>query len=351
MASSINADNGVVSGSAGLKSTADSTGVLALQTNGTTAISIDASQAVSFTNSPTVTGGTANGVAYLNGSKVLTTGSALSFSGSALAVTGTLSATGGGLLGNAITAIKNADATVALRVGVGVDQNAALNAGAGMDFSYSAATGSVLVSIDRVAGYKNFSLDGLAINLNTSGTTRAAISSTGLAVTGTLGVTTTIGVGAATPSTSGAGITFPATQSASTDANTLDDYEEGTFTPGAGTQGGSDFTITSQVGSYTKIGNTVNVRVIIIYSGVGSGTIVVINLPPGLALDTTYPVNGFGGVQDSGSPFPIKNIQIQGYSTSQVFLKFIVGATAYYTAASELYASGVISFNATYKVS
>ncbi len=32
---------------------------------------------------------------------------------------------------------------------------------------------------------------------------------------------TTIGVGGATPSTSGAGITFPATQSASTDANTL----------------------------------------------------------------------------------------------------------------------------------
>jgi len=54
MAASINADNGVVSGSAGLKSSADSTGVLALQTNGTTAISIDASQAVSFTNSGTV---------------------------------------------------------------------------------------------------------------------------------------------------------------------------------------------------------------------------------------------------------------------------------------------------------
>ncbi len=86
MASSINADNGVVSGSAGLKSSADSTGVLALQTNGTTAISIDASQAVSFTNAPTVTGGTANGVAYLNGSKVLTTGSALVFNGSNFAL-------------------------------------------------------------------------------------------------------------------------------------------------------------------------------------------------------------------------------------------------------------------------
>ena len=50
MASSINADNGAVSGSAGLKSSADSSGVLALQTNGTTAVSISAAQVVSFAN-------------------------------------------------------------------------------------------------------------------------------------------------------------------------------------------------------------------------------------------------------------------------------------------------------------
>ena len=37
---------------------------------------------------------------------------------------------------------------------------------------------------------------------------------------------TTIGVGGATPAASGSGISFPATQSASSDANTLDDYEE-----------------------------------------------------------------------------------------------------------------------------
>jgi hypothetical protein len=69
----------------------------------------------------------------------------------------------------------------------------------------------------------------------------------------TLTATTTIGVGAATPSASGAGITFPATQSASTDANTLDDYEEGTWTP---TQG-SGLTVVgtfSSSGTYTKVG-------------------------------------------------------------------------------------------------
>ena len=52
-------------------------------------------------------------------------------------------------------------------------------------------------------------------------------------------VVTTIGVGNATPSASGAGITFPATQSASTDANTLDDYEEGTWTPTIAASSGS----------------------------------------------------------------------------------------------------------------
>lgn len=48
MASIINADNGVVSGSAGLKTSADSTGVLALQTNGTTAVTVDTSQNATF---------------------------------------------------------------------------------------------------------------------------------------------------------------------------------------------------------------------------------------------------------------------------------------------------------------
>ena len=53
MAVTINADNGVSSGSAGLKQTADSTGVLALQTNGTTAVTVDTSQNVGIgTSSP-----------------------------------------------------------------------------------------------------------------------------------------------------------------------------------------------------------------------------------------------------------------------------------------------------------
>lgn len=46
MPSTLNSDNGVSSGSAGLKSTADSSGVLQLQTNGTTAVTVTATQNV-----------------------------------------------------------------------------------------------------------------------------------------------------------------------------------------------------------------------------------------------------------------------------------------------------------------
>lgn len=84
-------------------------------------------------------------------------------------------------------------------------------------------------------------------------------------------VTTTIGVGNATPSASGAGVTFPATQSASSDANTLDDYEEGTFTPTFASGAGS-FTTTSVTGNYTKIGRFVNVYITFTITTVGTAS-------------------------------------------------------------------------------
>jgi hypothetical protein len=91
---------------------------------------------------------------------------------------------------------------------------------------------------------------------------------------------TTIGIGNATPSTSGSGITFPATQSASSDANTLDDYEEGTFTP-TFTSGAGSFTTTSVTGNYTKIGRFVNVYMTFTITTVGtaSGSLTYSGLP------------------------------------------------------------------------
>lgn len=68
----------------------------------------------------------------------------------------------------------------------------------------------------------------------------------------------TIGVGGATPATSGAGVTFPAVESSSTNANTLDDYEEGTWTPSLiGGTGASGQAYTRTNAAYTKIGRQV----------------------------------------------------------------------------------------------
>jgi hypothetical protein len=92
---------------------------------------------------------------------------------------------------------------------------------------------------------------------------------------------TTIGVGGATPSASGSGITFPATQSASTDANTLDDYEEGTFTVTAfGQSTAGTTTYSNQQGSYTKIGRQVTISIRLTYSALtGTGELRVGNFP------------------------------------------------------------------------
>jgi hypothetical protein len=89
---------------------------------------------------------------------------------------------------------------------------------------------------------------------------------------------TTIAVGGATPSTSGSGITFPATQSSSTDVNTLDDYEEGTWTPAYTTNFSG--TYATQVGRYTKIGRVVNAYFLLkVLTTTGSGNLAFGTLP------------------------------------------------------------------------
>jgi hypothetical protein len=101
-----------------------------------------------------------------------------------------------------------------------------------------------------------------------------------------------LGVGTAVPS-SGAGITFPATQSASSDANTLDDYEEGTWTPTDSSGANLTFSNTSNNCFYTKIGNTVQVAGRIVFPSTASGSTVEIGGLPFSVKSTTSGV--FGG--------------------------------------------------------
>jgi hypothetical protein len=177
---------------------------------------LDASGAV------TLSGGTANGVTYLNGSKVLTSGSALTFDGTNLTATG--AATAARLI--ATTANPGHAASRALL---------AYGSNRASLWSYG-ADASTLGDVSFEARSSNGSL----------GNTIALINQYG------------IGLVSAVPS-SGIGITFPATQSASSDANTLDDYEEGVWTGSLSplTSGSITMHATQKVGSYVKVGRIV----------------------------------------------------------------------------------------------
>jgi hypothetical protein len=131
----------------------------------------------------------------------------------------------------------------------------------GLDFYRNSDTTQRFLDIYATASGNNASAGGSNIRFLThsfsstvSATERARFNSTGALVFA--GGTTTA---------DGIGITFPATQSASSNANTLDDYEEGTWTPALG--GFSSITYSAQTGTYTKIGNVVNVVCKIVVSG------------------------------------------------------------------------------------
>jgi hypothetical protein len=90
----------------------------------------------------------------------------------------------------------------------------------------------------------------------------------------------------------GTGITFPATQNASSNANTLDDYEEGTFNPAPeGTSVAGTVTYVNRVGSYVKVGRQVTCWIHLNWnSGTGSGNLIITGLPFGTANNNNYSV-------------------------------------------------------------
>jgi hypothetical protein len=146
-------------------------------------------------------------------------------------------------------------------------------------------------STGNIAGFRatsaSYASDGVVvlIDRNTSNNTFNAMAyyNTGasayrfkVADSGAIATAGSISLGTATPATSGIGVQFPATQSASSDANTLDDYEEGTWTP---TVGGNS-TYSAQVGRYTKVGNIVSVTFDFSINTLGTGsTSNITNLP------------------------------------------------------------------------
>jgi hypothetical protein len=127
-------------------------------------------------------------------------------------------------------------------------------------------------------------------------------------------------------SVDGTGITFPATQNASSDANTLDDYEEGTFTPTFTASGSiASFTYVVQLGSYVKIGKTVyfalNVQISSLAGG-SSGNARISNLPFTASITSTYGAVSIayayvvGGTQPNGAMVRNGTTNIELFSNS-----------------------------------
>jgi len=207
MATTINA-----SASSGLITTADTSTILQLQTGGTTAVTVDASQNVGIgTASPNSAG--VSLACTLNASNAST----------------------GGIF--------------------------ELN-GAGTRYGYLFAnsTNTVLSSVQS-----------LPLLFNTNNTERMRVNA-GAPILCLSGGSTTA---------TGTGIAFPATQSASSDANTLDDYEEGTFSPtvfGSSTAGTTTFSLRD--GNYTKIGNVVTITLNVGWTNAtGTGQLAIGGLP------------------------------------------------------------------------
>jgi hypothetical protein len=130
---------------------------------------------------------------------------------------------------------------------------------------------------------------------------------------GTLISASTIGVGGTTPAASGAGITFPATQSASSDANTLDDYEEGTWTPTCSNS-------SSYSGNYIKIGRVVH----LFFESGSSGSLVA-----GSTNLTGLPFTSSGTSNTSGSGTYVNISTTTAFGGTQ-----ISGTTLYFVTAS-----------------
>jgi hypothetical protein len=116
------------------------------------------------------------------------------------------------------------------------------------------------------------------------------------------------------------GVQFPATAVPSADANTLDDYEEGTFTPIDASGAGLTFTFPS--GGYTKIGDMVFSQARFIYPSTASGATVEIGGFPFAAATSGVYYGAYIVYQTYGTP-----LQGRTVSATTIFLS-VAGGTS-----------------------
>jgi hypothetical protein len=329
---------------------------------------------LSATGAVTLSGGTANGVAYLDGSKVLTTGSALTFDGTnftspraQFTTAGTPPASGAGIevvggtspvilaynrgtsaylpftqYGSAFTWSINGSSSdlVLTSTGLGIGtsspavrcdiqgvggslygvnpplqvwdtQALAADIGGGIAFGGN-FSGSSKTSWAGIAGLKDNATSGnyagyLAFYTRPNGANKTEVMRLDSSGNLLVGVTSANANGGVLQLKSG--ITFPATQVAASDANTLDDYEEGTWTPSIG----GTATYTAQQGTYRKVGSVVFYTAYVQINALGTGTTAYIS---GLPFATATTSNWVGGAAASTAATNIVSIYCTVVGTS-----------------------------------
>ena len=142
-------------------------------------------------------------------------------------------------------------------------------------------------------------------------------------------------------------IEFPATQNASSNANTLDDYEEGTWTPSVG--GTATYII--QNGTYVKVGRMVTVMAKMQISSIGTGTTATVSGLPFVADNSTNaqtchgPVGYFGSLSQNVVEL---NISPNNNSTVLTLLGLNVAASTAVSGITVLQSGSRIDFSVTY---
>ena len=137
----------------------------------------------------------------------------------------------------------------------------------------------------------------------------AALVTTGGTISGNLTVSNSIALGTGTIA-SGIGIAFPANQSASSDANTLDDYEEGTWT--VTDASGAGLALINTTCTYTKVGRMVFFAMDIAYPSTANTSSAALSLPFTAAIWRSGAIsaiaNGYGSGNFSADVYPNNNV-------------------------------------------
>ncbi len=204
--------------------------------------------------------GVANGVVYLNGSKISSSNAGLTFDGTNFGV-GTTSPSSYGKMAVVGTVAGNVSGGV-----INLDTNAASQTTFYIQKNTDVMRMTTLFGIGLIGSQTN-----MPVYLQTNSATCMEISTGG---------DVTVNTGNLVIGTDGKGIDFTATPGTGT-SELLDDYEEGTWTPGVNFGGNNVDMVVTTSGNYTKVGRLVTLRCSVTFSakGTSTGTFQITGLP------------------------------------------------------------------------